>query len=245
MPRVSKKPFKYGTSVQKPKRARKQPDGAGVMDFLRNPRQRLRKALSGPRDSDYAPKVRTLLSKIGGREITALYVYRSPINSALDKALDFVSMGSWSKAKQKHSFDKFFHLGLMAEYMDDEGHIRRALIERLEHMSVSVDFKQEAEAQYMPVDLGNRRLTINGLLDGARQKLGDKSFFDYRALDGRNCQDMVLCLLEQSGLLTPKLKDFVYQDIRELVKDLSFWTRHVANAATGIASIYDHNERVL
>lgn len=74
---------------------------------------------------DYPPKVRQWLERHGDKLIKTLTIIRTPIQGAINEALNAVSMGAWNRLRGKHGYDTFFHLGLVAEY-DDGGVVKRA-----------------------------------------------------------------------------------------------------------------------
>ena len=47
-----------------------------------------------------------------------------------------------------------------------------------------------------------------------------------------NCQIFIKAILQTFGLYDDKEKEFIYQDITEIVKRLPFYTRYVAKAVT-------------
>jgi hypothetical protein len=46
-------------------------------------------------------------------------------------------------------------------------------------------------------------------------------------------------LLKYSGLLTPQSEAFIYQDVKELVKGLPFYTEYLARGLTNLAGQWD------
>jgi hypothetical protein len=54
---------------------------------------------------DFSPRVRQLLQDCGNRPIVRMFVRRDPIESAINTALNVISMGSWNSLKQKYGYD--------------------------------------------------------------------------------------------------------------------------------------------
>ena len=62
-------------------------------------------------------------------------------------------------------------------------------------------------------------LKLGELMENTRKFMGDKKYFDYDAFNN-NCQNFILSILKANQLNTPEYEKFIYQDIRELYKEL-------------------------
>lgn len=186
---------------------------------------------------DYPPYVRSLLSEIGDKPITEMYVRREPIQSLLNKALNFITRGKWNEAKSKYSYDSLFHLGLeVVVRMSESNNInKRYVIEKNEVIEVSPAKAFGKDAEIMPVSMNGQGHTINGLLKGARAILGGK-FFPYDPFYN-NCQDFIMAILTGSGLGNQEVYSFVKQPIEQLVKELPAYTGVVAKTITDLGGL--------
>jgi hypothetical protein len=182
---------------------------------------------------DYPPAVRTWLAKNGDKEIKALSIIRTPIQSAINKALNVVSFGAWDKARASKGYDTFYHLGLVAEY--EEGK-KRAVLEKNAVININNSFNVQANSEYQLVPMRGT-VTFRQLLDRANKVMGD-DFFLYDAFSN-NCQVFIKELLAASGLLTSEAQTFLFQDIGELVKELPGHTGKIARALTDIGALAD------
>jgi hypothetical protein len=79
--------------------------------------------------------------------------------------------------------------------------------------------------------------SIHDMFRKARKNVGDGVFFSYSAFNN-NCQDFIKILLESVGMFHEKEKDFIYQDISELVKELPL-TSKIVDTVTNLGAIYN------
>jgi hypothetical protein len=198
----------------------------------------IRNVVSGraPREG-LSPSVRGLLAQVGDQPITEAFVRRDPIQSALNSALNVISLGNWNTVRQKYAYDKFFHLQLevVVRVSEADNLRKRFTIEKNEIIEIHTAARPTADTEFMAVPLNGVGLTINGLLNGAKAVMGDK-FFYYDAFQN-NCQDYVIALLLGSGLGTPELTAFAKQPIDQLIQEVPSWTGKVARALTDIGGV--------
>jgi hypothetical protein len=215
--------------------SRRGAQGGSVLSFLKGIPGRVKDAVLGGPRLDFPPPVRRFLGEHGNNVITSLVVSRAPIQSFIHKALETLTQGRWQDARKK-KYDEFFHLSMVAEFQDSKGSQRRCVLEKNEVIHVGSSFKSEKDAQFLPVDLKGKTITINELLNSARKAMGDQDFFIYDAFGGRNCQNFIVGLLRGSGLLTPAAEAWILQPIETVLAELPGYTRHVAKALTDVAA---------
>lgn len=189
----------------------------------------------------YVSSTRKFLEANGHKVLTSLTVSRAPIQGFINTALNTISFGKWNELRQKYAYDKLFHLALIATYKDDEGHEKRAIIEKNEVINVSGSIKHEKDGQFEPVSLQGKTLTLNELMENAHKELGS-DFFPYDPFNGKggkgtNCQGFLIGILKGSGLLTPALEKFILQDITQLVKELPGHVGAIAKGVTDVGAI--------
>ena len=184
---------------------------------------------------DFSPAVRRMIEEYGNRPIVRMFVRRDPIQSALDTALNFISMGSWSSLKDKFGYDKFYHLQLMVivRVSDSDDVNKPITIQKNEVIDISPTepTTEKTEMVDIPISQGH---TINSILGNAKQIMGE-NFYYYSAFHN-NCQDFVSALLTGSGLMTPSLEAFVKQPVDELVKGIPI-TDRIARGITDLGGI--------
>jgi hypothetical protein len=184
---------------------------------------------------DFPPAVRRMIEEYGNRPIVRMFVRRDPIQSALDTALNFISMGSWSSLKDKFGYDKFYHLQLMVivRVSDSDDVNKPITIQKNEVIDISPTepTTEKTEMVDVPISQGH---TINSILGNAKQIMGE-NFYYYSAFHN-NCQDFVSALLRGSGLMTPSLEAFVKQPVDELVKGIPI-TDRIARGITDLGGV--------
>ena len=201
--------------------------GESVVNVIRGKAPRL----------DLSPKVRQLLQDYGDRPIVRMFVRRDPIQSAIDTALNFISIGSWNVLKQKYGYDTFYHLQLevVVRVSDSDDTNARFVLQKNEVIDVSPAQPRTDKTEMVEVPMSEGH-TMNSLLSNAKQTMGEK-FYYYDAFHN-NCQDFVGALLAGSGLQRPDVAGFIKQPVDELVKEISI-TDRIARGITDLGGIVD------
>ena len=186
--------------------------------------------------TDYPPKMRDIVKKYGDTPIKSMYACRTPVPSLLTSALNVVSFGEFGRRWSDKPYDTLFHLDLRVEL--DTGHVWKKtniLLEKNEVLNAVLNpppKSKDTECTFIPIE--GRQLTINGLLEGAKQIQGDK-FFKYSAYNN-NCQDYIMALLKGSNIGTQENYDFIKQETKELFQGLP-GLRKFANTVTDLGAV--------
>jgi hypothetical protein len=169
------------------------------------------------------------------------------LNVGIDLALQGVSAGKWEELKEKYGFDKFFHLSLIIylrganEITLNTGKKRKVpkvlQVEKLEVISVNENVGFVEGQEELDVPLTGQPFTLRDMLQKTRDRLGDTRYFSYSALGDNNCQNFVKELLTSEGLYREPEKDFTFQDLSELVKELPESTKAIAQGVTHIGAL--------
>jgi len=218
-------------------------DGSGFFgDMWDSARNVANRVVKGVKDvamgfrNDFSPSVRGLLGFIGDKPITQIFVRRDPIQSALNTALNFISLGKWNTVKDKYGFDKFFHLRLevIIRVSSSPVLLAKYTLEKNEVINIQKAFPIESQTEVMPVEMKGE-ITVNQLLQGAQGIQGD-TFHRYDAFHN-NCQDFVGAMLQSNGLLTQDVAEFIKQDIRQAISELPSWTGKIARGLTDAGAL--------
>jgi hypothetical protein len=175
--------------------------------------------------------VRRFLKTHGDKPISNLVIKRAPIKSALDKVLDVIALGAWSKAKKKVGYDRLFHL-----FMTFSMGGKTYLIEKNQQVKISSGGGPSG-AETLPVS-GKAGLTLNSLIGNAVKRYGPKRIWVYDPMS-TNCQMFLSHILAAQGLLTAKSRKFIYQDVAQLAKELPEFTKRTAKGVTDVAAVVD------
>lgn len=186
---------------------------------------------------DLPPKVRQLLEAYGNRPIVRMFVRRDPIQSAIDTALNFISIGSWNSLKTRFGYDTFYHLQLevIVRVSDTDDTNARFVLQKNEVIDVSPAQPRTDKTEMVEVPMASGH-TMNSLLSNAKQTMGEK-FYYYDAFHN-NCQDFVGALLAGSGLIRPDIEGFIKQPVDQLVQEIPI-TDRIARGITDLGGIVD------
>jgi hypothetical protein len=210
-------------------------EGAGIFDWFK---EKASKAVSAvkdyfkPRLDGYNNISKKTIEQYGNMPIKQLFILRTPISGGLNKVINFVSLGKWEELKKKYSFDSLFHLSLVA--LLENG--KNIIIEKNDVVNISPEYKMYPTSETVDIPLGNNNLTINKLLETARAKVGDNTFFSYDAFKN-NCQFFIRYLLEGQNLYSEQAKNFLFQDLENIYKDLPSYVPKVMKGATTMGAI--------
>jgi len=166
-----------------------------------------------------------------------MFVRRDPIESAINTALNVISLGSWNSLKQKYGYDTFYHLQLevIVRVSDSDDTNARFVLQKNEVIDVSPAKPSTDKTEMVEVPMTSGH-TMNSLLSNAKQTMGEK-FYYYDAFHN-NCQDFVGALLSASGLMRPDISGFIKQPVDQLVQEISI-TDRVARGITDLGGIVD------
>lgn len=211
--------------------------GSGVFDWIGDKITKVKekvKEIFSPNLKDYDNKTSKTLLKVGNIPITKLEIYKAPITKIFQDMLNTLSLGKWEEKMKKYGFDKFYHLGLIATLENGEKYI----VEKLDRPSVSQDFDlSKPDLELMNVPLNGKQITIYKMLEDARKAVGDQTFFEYNSFKN-NCQSFVRMLLQNQNLYTDREKDFFFQDISEMIKELPEELDRFQKLATDITATF-------
>jgi len=181
------------------------------------------------RRMDYSPPVRQFLKDHETVNISSLTVSRKPIQSAINKAFELLTAGTWEKSKQELGYDKLYHLSLIVN--------GDTIIEKNEVVKVAPAPPQTEADETINVPVKGT-ITLSRLLHNTRQNMGDAKYFLYDAFDN-NCQVFVLSILKYNHLLTPDIEKFIDQSAYKLLEKNPSYTKGLASAVTNLGAIID------
>ena len=216
-------------------------EGSGLFDFIKKTGSNIKSAVSNtinkvsnifkPRLDSYNNTSRKTIEQYGNLPINSLMICRTPIMKVLDKALNFLSLGKFSELKKKYGFDELYHLQLVANVGD-----KNIVLEKNEVINVNTSFKNDSKTQTQQIRINPPPLTINEILEKGRERVGDHLWFSYDAFKN-NCQYFIKYCLEGVNLYDESAKNFLFQDIEELAKEMPQYVKTTANALTTTGAI--------
>ena len=180
---------------------------------------------------DFSNIIKKILKKYGDKNIRAIRIGRRPINSLVEKAFQIISLGKWEENRKKYPYDRLFHLFLVLT-MDDGTVIsfeKNSIVTMTENDSrCSMPNVECIELEY-PAD----SITLDELVKKPLEKIGKEKYFIYNPFS-QNCQIFLSEVLKTFNLYSPKAKEFVYQNISEIVERLPFYVEYIAKTVTDI-----------
>jgi hypothetical protein len=180
---------------------------------------------------DLPPKSREILRKYANWNIMGINIRRDPIQSALNSALNAITLGSWDRMKRVLHYDKLFHLGLEIDLRFGKRN-HRVLFEKNEVINLGSIKGRDNDTELLRVDMKGKQLTLGQLVENARNQMGDK-FIPYDPFYN-NCQDFILNVLRASGLATEDEATFIKQPIEKLIQGIPDFAPKVAKAVTDL-----------
>lgn len=196
--------------------------GDGIFDIIQ------------PRNTYNNVSMRTI-NELGGYQITNMVLSRAPIRSYLRKAVDTVTFGRFEESLKKMGYDKVFHLSCVCD-VEQDGVIRRVVIEKNAVVNVSTSYKQEKEAEYFKIQI-NRFITLKELLDKTQQRMGD-SYFPYNSWSN-NCQVFIDNILDANTLNTPEAHAWLFQDMTKVAEAIPTVSKNIMNTITHVGAVSD------
>ena len=189
----------------------------------------------GIRD-DYPPDVRKVLAQYGEGTVTDLLIRREPIQSFINKALNFISLGTWNKARKELNYDKLYHLSLIATLQMPDGSQARLMVEKNEVINITPNFSMRGAMEMITVPVPCC-ITFRQMMDKAQQLQGAR-FFRYDAFTN-NCQMFIMSILDANDLTTSEVKAFVLQDVDSLLRKVPTYVSPFARALTNVAGLFN------
>jgi hypothetical protein len=183
------------------------------------------------------PKIRKYLKEHGNDVIIRIIVCRTPIEKAIDRVIDWISLGSYSRNKKLLNYDNMFHLFLLVTTVDKSGKIQKYRYEKNHVASVEKTNKQGKECLLVPL---KEKITVSEFFKNG-ETLQGKSFWLYDAVKN-NCQRFVMSLLTANGLIEDYLTKFIKQEADQIIDGyVESFSRFVTDIA-GVGDVILHGK---
>jgi len=171
-------------------------------------------------------KVRGILKKMGDIPIKSATIVRSPVQSVVQQAINFVSGGEFKKAIADQPYDTIFHLMIVMTLEDGSSWS----LEKNAIITLRPTKGRSGESSPVSVPSG---FTLNKGLEKTAEAMGE-AYATYSARDN-NCQDFILSFLKSNGMGDAKDYTFVKQDVKTLFGKTDF-LRKFTNTVTDIGA---------
>lgn len=212
---------KYGAG----KRRKRKMKGKGIVgDAYKKVKEVYGKVRDYILPSDLSSKFKNKMTQYGQQKIKSIVVARDPVQSLVQKALNFITLGKWNEMKKKLKYDDVYHLYMILTLENG----KRLRLEKNQVVQMSDYSGTPKSSIVVPV---NKDVSLNEFIKKGIDKMGIKNFVRYSA-DELNCQNFVNSLLTANGLNSPEITKFVVQDVEKLLTPLA---KDVGQVVTDIA----------
>lgn len=174
------------------------------------------------------PQSRDLLAKIGGEPITSLTIVRTPLDAFVKTLLGVVSLGQFSSAVKKSSYDEMYHLTL---FINNKYSWEKLEVVRLQEINPI-----KAKSETLSIPAPTTTTTIQEMVDKTREAMGDSDFSNYDPFQN-NCQAFLIATLKAINALTPQAEQFITQDAQKVLQKLPPWTGKISKFITDIGAV--------
>ena len=180
---------------------------------------------------DFSNKIKSILKKHGDKKIRAIRIGRRPINKLVEKAFQIITLGKWNKLKDQYYYDKLFHLFLVLNL--DNGTIISFEKNSIVTMTENDGRCSMKDVECLELEYPANSITLDELVKNPLDRIGKEKYFIYNPFK-QNCQIFIRDVLETFNLYSPKAKEFIYQDISEIVKRLPWYVEYIGKTVTDI-----------
>jgi hypothetical protein len=198
--------------------------GSWIGDTLKKVKQ----AIFFPSDS-YSKSSQATLKREGDKQVYLIEIRRAPIYSQIDKALDIISFGTFSKAKRALAYDNMYHLSMIC-HMTDGTQVK---VEKNEKINITTNISKLPDTEAVLVNV-EPPLTLNTMLYNTEKQVGKRRFYQYSAFE-YNCQRFILDILQSNNLATKESEKFILQNAIELASRLPDYAIAISQFITDTA----------
>ena len=185
-----------------------------------------------PTRLDFPPKVREQIAKNRDKVIDHIVVGRNPVKTGFVILMNALTLNQMREEEKKLGYDKLVHLFMLVSFTNGE----TLLVEKNQVINIEPISPSYPTNERMDVPLSllsAKRLKFGDFIDNAVKAIGSPLYL-YDSVKN-NCQTFVINLLNSSGLLTPQLREFSFQDIEKVMSSspafVSKFTKLVTDGA--------------
>ena len=201
-------------------------EGSGLLDYF-------------IKSDKLTSKSQKVMDNLGNVPIKRIQIYRTPINSMIEKALKLISFGTFSSGE----YDKLFHLAMILTLENN----KNIIVEKNSVINLAGDYKTTDKTEVLDIPF-NKTITLKGMFDKTLNRIGNKKMFLYDAFnrgEATNCQGFIKEMLISENLYSPDVDKFVFQDLTNIMKSTHSYVPTVARAVTDIGAVFGLGEHKL
>lgn len=181
--------------------------------------------------NQFPKNARLFIEKYGDSMIDAnsLVIRKNPIQSGVEKVLDFISQGKYSEIKDRYAYDTMYHLRLDFSIAG-----RNYMTEK----TANIQFRNAITNEDDEVlKISNPSIKFIDFVMNTIKRM-KSNYFTYDAFTN-NCQNYILNVLQSNNLITSDAKNFIYQPVDDMIKELPSYVKKFASLATKAGSYVD------
>ena len=172
--------------------------------------------------------VRNVLKQYGASNITSIQVNRAPLSNVAEGLLSLVTLGKWKQIRE--NYDEIYHIYAVLKLSTGQ----TLLLEKNETVVLKEGRpKPEKGNQTMAVPMTGP-IPLAEFIDKTVKRMGLSDYTTYSPFS-LNCQNFLLNHLQANSIISPQLKEFIYQDTKQLIERTPSFSRWLGKAITDIA----------
>jgi hypothetical protein len=173
-------------------------------------------------------RMKNFMKDHGDEPITSITLGREPIQKAISAVMELISMGEFSKSKEKRGYDAFFHLYLIIN--------GTYVLEKNQNVNYRAYKPNENEELYQVPLSGLKGKTINEFINNGQDFMGEGKYWqEYNPLTN-NCQKWVESNLVANDIDSAGSKEFYFQDTQDLIDAIEPSVQDFLEETTDVAS---------
>jgi hypothetical protein len=172
--------------------------------------------------------MKKFMEKHGEEEITSVTLGREPIQAAISAVMELISLGEFSKSKEKRGYDAFFHLYLIIN--------GKYTLEKNQNVNYREYKPNDKEELFNVSSSGLKGKTINEFIKNGEKLMGEGKYWqEYNPLTN-NCQRFVESNLQANDIDSAASNEFYYQDTQDLIDAINPSVQDALEETTSVAS---------
>ncbi len=174
-----------------------------------------------------------VLRKHGNKIIGQVQIMQTPLNPAIETAINVLSVGKFQKLKEEAKHKTLYHVGLLLTLMDGS----RVVFEKNEVPEIH-DYRPKSDTKEVSVNRNGERKTLMEFVVNTINYMGN-AFWTYSALQN-NCQAFAVSALKANQYGDQVIYNYVGQDmdgIRNKLNNSAYsFVPKIMNSITDTAS---------
>ena len=179
-----------------------------------------------------------ILDLYGEYKLTKIYLIRQPFSKFCTFVLNMFTLYNYDKLINKSQDNFPYHTSLLFEIKLPNGRNKKLLLEKLNCINIYENFFINKFQEIKELKIKNKNLTINSILNSTKERLGNKTYFNWHFCKN-NCQKFTKEILKTIEKYNKINKKFVMKSkILKLIIPSEF-TLHIFNCLCVIQNIIE------